>query len=282
MSRPKYFAKTVLRGSLALASLLCVSCQMSNMTGTPPSGELRIGYAIEAPYAFLKPGGEVSGQAPEIAKRIARELGYQKIQWRQLEFHQLLDELEAGEIDVVAAGMFITPERSKRVSFSEPTARVSDALLVARGNPYGLQSYRQLLEQPERKIAVIAGAVEDTAFRQFGLSPRQLLLVPDALTGRVAVEAGQADCLALSAPTIRWMALREQLGKTEMVESCNDAASVFPENYGYVAYAFRREADSLREAWNRAQRRLLSTVEHQRLVAEFGFTEVELSGLIPN
>jgi polar amino acid transport system substrate-binding protein len=282
MSRPRFVAKAVLSGSLVLVFLLCVGCQTSNMTGTSKPDLLRIGFAIEAPYAFLKPGGEISGQAPEIAKRIARDLGYQKIQWRQLEFHQLLDELEAGEIDVVAAGMFITPERSKRVSFSEPTAHVSEAFLVAKGNPHGLQSYRQLLEQPECKVAVIAGAVEETIFRQLGLSARQLLLVPDALTGRVAVEAGQADCLALSAPTIRWMALREQLGKTEMVEPRNDAANEFPANYGYVAFAFRREADSLREAWNRVQRRFVSTAEHQLLVAEFGFTAVELSGLIPN
>jgi hypothetical protein len=78
------------------------------------------------------------------------------------------------------------------------------------------------------------------------------------------------------------MSLREQLGKTDMVEPCNDVSTLLPAHYGYVAFAFRREADSLRQAWNRAQRQFVSTVEHQHLVAEFGFTAVELSGLIPH
>lgn len=96
-------------------------------------GTITIGYAVEAPYAFLTPDGTVTGEAPEIAKVMASRLGIGHIAWRQVEFGSLLAELEAGRIDVIAAGMFITPKRADRASFSLPTFRVREGLLVPRG-----------------------------------------------------------------------------------------------------------------------------------------------------
>lgn len=83
----------------------------NSLTSLQQSSTIRIGYAVEAPYAFLTTDGEVTGESPEIAKRVARQLGFNNIIWRQTEFGDLLDELEAGRIDVIAAGMFVTPVR---------------------------------------------------------------------------------------------------------------------------------------------------------------------------
>jgi polar amino acid transport system substrate-binding protein len=62
---------TFFRGSFGLAddTLTCV-----RRTGT-----LRIGYAVEAPYAFLGTNGEVTGESPEVARRIASRLGATRI-----------------------------------------------------------------------------------------------------------------------------------------------------------------------------------------------------------
>ena len=60
------------------------------------AGVIRIGYTVEAPYAFLKPGGEVTGESPEVAKQIVARLGIRHIEWRQVEFGALISELEAG------------------------------------------------------------------------------------------------------------------------------------------------------------------------------------------
>ena len=88
------------------------------------AGSIRIGYAVEPPYAFLKPGGGVTGESPEVAKKIVARLGIARIEWRQSEFDLLVDELESDRIDVIASGMFITSERAARVRFSEPTFHV--------------------------------------------------------------------------------------------------------------------------------------------------------------
>lgn len=106
---------------------------------------------------------------------------------------------------------------------------------MPKGNPRQLHSYLQASTLKDIKIAVISGVVEETLLRRMGLSDRQLVLVSDALTGRVAVESGVADGLALSSPTIQWMALREQLGKTEMARPFEQSELALKERLGYTA-----------------------------------------------
>lgn len=244
------------------------------------TGVLRVGYAEEAPYAFLTAAGEVSGQSPELARRIAARLGVRNIEWRLLQFGALIDELRRGNIDVVAAGMFITRERAALVGFSDPMFHVQPGLLVARGNPHGLHSFDDVLAADGVRVAVLSGAVEAQALRSAGLPAKRLLDVPDAETGRVAVETGLADALALSAPTINWMVLRRPPAKTEIARPFAKPGPEFSQCFGYGAFAFRKEDKTLLEAWNREQRAFMATPEHAALMKDFGFGAQELPGFM--
>ncbi len=268
-------------GTTVVATFAVVVWQHDrSLTGLQRAGVIRVGYAVEAPYVFLKSGGEVTGAEAEVARAIVSRLGIQQIEWRLTEFSQLITELEAGRIDVIVAGMFITPERAKSVSFSEPTFHVQQALLVAVGNPRGLHSYAQAAASPEVKIAVLSGAVEERLLRQLGVSETQLVLVPDALTGRAAVENGVADGLALSAPTIQWMAWQDQLGRTEMAQPFEQDELIEKQYIGYGAVVFRSGDRQLRFAWNLALKDYLGTPDHLRLITPFGLTAADLPGLV--
>jgi len=227
---------------------------------------LRIGYAVEPPYAFLRPDGTVGGEAPEIARRIAGRLGLPTLDWRQMEFGELLDSLDARQIDVIAAGMFITPERQRRALFSLPTIHVRPGLLVARGNPKRILSYREAAGRADLSVAVLSASVEEQIMRRLGLAEPRLLTVPDALSGRRAVESGLADALALSEPTVRWMARSERLGATEPVVSAAEPGDV----YGHTAFAFRRDEAGLLRAWNQALKAYLGSPDHRALLAGLG------------
>lgn len=244
-------------------------------------GSIRVGYAVEAPFAFLGRDGEVTGEAPELARRVAAGLGIPRIEWRQTEFDNLIGDLEAGRIDVVAAGMFITAERERRVAFSVPTFRVRQGLLVRRGNPSGLHSYEEALSRPSLRIAVLAGSVEEQLIRTLGASAQQLVVVPDALSGQVAVEAALADGLALSSPTIRWIVLRDRLRATEPAEPFEQPPHGATQRSGLGAFAFRAGDDRLRRAWDGALRGLLGSPEHAALTERFGFTPAERLGPPP-
>lgn len=245
-------------------------------------GAIRIGYAVEAPYAFLTPDGKVTGEAPEIARVIAARLGIPRIEWRLTEFGSLIEGLEARRFDVIAAGLFITPERSRRVTFSSPTFKVASGLLVRKGNPHRLHSYADILKHREVRIAALSGSVEEKRLLQLGLSADRLVRVPDAFSGRAFVSSGQADGLALSAPTIRWVALHKVAGLTEMAEPFADASPSSPPGSGLGAFAFRPEDRALRAAWDAELSKFIGSDEHRRLVSTFGFSAAELPDATPN
>ena len=242
------------------------------------AGTIRIGYAVEAPYAFLNAGGKVTGQSPELARLVVARLGIPRIEWRLAEFSELITELEQERIDVIAAGMFITPERARRVAFSEPIFHVSQGLLVTRGNPLRLTSYEALRANPNARVAVLAGAVEQRLLRRIGLAQAQFVEVPDALTGRVAVETHVADALALSGPTIAWMAGREQLGKTERAAPFTQPDPKLTRSSGYGGFAFRLGDKALLDAWSKAQAEVLAGQDFKTLMSGFAFLPGDYPG----
>jgi len=236
-------------------------------------GSVRVGYAVEAPYAFLTSVGEVTGESPEIAARMAARLGIARVDWRGMEFGALIDELEAGHIDVIAAGLFRTPERARRVCFSLPTLQVCSGLLVAKGNPLNLHAERQLVTNGAVRLAVLSGSIEEQRLIRSGVEARRLVGVPDALTGKAAVVAGVADALPLSLPSVKWMAKQGELKDIEWAQPFEPLAE---REIGYAAFAFRKRDRRLRTAWDRALSGFLSTPEHQSLIARFGLTAADV------
>ena len=236
---------------------------------------IRVGYAVEAPYAFLTPAGEPTGEAPELVRVVAKQLEIDPILWRQVEFDSLIDELEAGRIDVIAAGLFMTPERQKRLRFSLPTFQVQPGLLVPIGNPLKLQSYADLVRADGVMVIVLAGSVEARALFELGLPQERLKAVPDVSTGLAALEAGLADALALSSPSLQWLAMKGRLRQTEPVALSGLTAS---EESQCGAFAFRKEDRRLRQAWNAVLKSYIGSPEHLSLVAPFGFSAQEIPG----
>ncbi|WP_158407278.1 ectoine/hydroxyectoine ABC transporter substrate-binding protein EhuB [Megalodesulfovibrio gigas] len=288
-AQPSIFPWRSLTGwaGLMLCAVAAVGAAVWLLSGRPwdrslarlvDAGVIRIGYANEAPYAFLRPDGEVSGHGPELARRIVEHLGIERVEWRVTDFSALIAELEDGHIDVIAAGMFITQERARRVQFSEPIFRVEQALLVAKGNPKGLHSYADALTRPDVKLAVLSGAVEAELLQRLGVPDAQRVLLPDVATGRAAVETGLADGLALTSPTIEWMVRHDYTGKTARAAPFRQTILGQESGHGYGAFAFRKEDRALLEAWNAAQGELLYGRDFQMLIEEFGFTRNELPG----
>lgn len=237
------------------------------------SGVIRIGYADEAPYAFLDSKGSVTGESPEIAKRISAALGLKRIEWRLTEFDHLLEDLNEGRVDVIAAGMFITPERARLAAFSTPTFQVQEGLLVRKGNPLALHSYEDLALDKTARVAAVAGAVEVGLLLRAGVRAERIEEVPDAQTGLVAVNTGLVDGLALSMPTVRWMALRQGLGRAEVVPAFRGPLESDP---AQGAFVFRKRDRQLREAWNAALESYLGSPGHLAVIAPFGFTREDL------
>jgi polar amino acid transport system substrate-binding protein len=266
---------SVLRGGFLGAATLALGLSgvqaQDLLEEATESGSITVGIANEAPYGYMTPEGELTGEAPEIAKAILAKMGIEDVEAVVTEFGSLIPGLKAGRFDIVAAGMFITPTRCEQVAFSEPTYGIGQALLVAEGNPKGLQTYEDV-KNGDSTLAVMGGAIERTYARDAGVPDEQVMVVPDTAAGTAAVQAGRADAFALTSLSIRRLA--ENAEGVEMAEPFGEVggASVV----GHGGFAFRPDDQAFVDEFNKQLAEFIGTQEHLDLVAPFGWTEDEL------
>jgi polar amino acid transport system substrate-binding protein len=85
------------------------------------SGTLRVGVTLFAPWTARGSDGELVGFEADVARQLAADMGI-KAQLFSYDVDRLVPALESGEIDIIAAGLTITPERALHVNFSNPYA----------------------------------------------------------------------------------------------------------------------------------------------------------------
>jgi polar amino acid transport system substrate-binding protein len=85
------------------------------------AGTLRVGVTLFAPWAARAAGGELVGFEVDVARQLAADMGVEA-QLFPYDVDRLIPALESGEIDLIAAGLTITPERALHVNFSAPYA----------------------------------------------------------------------------------------------------------------------------------------------------------------
>lgn len=284
-----YDDRTVIKDSLKLthlASLLVIVAtaavtqwlafgeQASSPLRRVQEGDVvRAGYALEPPFALLDAEGKVSGEAPEVFRRVLARLGPGRIEWVHAEFGSLQHELAAGRIDVIVSGLFITPERARHMLFSRPTARVCPAFAVVAGNPLALHGHADLLRHPAARLGVIAGAVEHDEARLTGVPLERLVAFPDPWSALAALRSGRIDAFALSS-----VSLRHALANTGGLEVISPLVAEPAPLPGRPAFAFRPQDGDLRDAVDEVLGSWLGSREHIDLVARFGFTAAELPG----
>lgn len=268
--------RTVLKGMVALGAVAAslgafatAASAQDTLERAREQGYIRVGFANEAPYGFATPAGELTGESPEVAKEILSRMGIDEVDGVLTEFGSLIPGLQAGRFDIIAAGMFITPERCEQVAFSEPSYGIGQALLVAEGNPENITDYGSIAESGDLTLAVMAGAVEAGYAETAGVPEDQLVVLPDQASLVSAVRAGRADAAALTALSIQRMA-----ENNEGVESTEPFAEVAGESVmGHGGFAVRKEDEALLEEFNSHLTDFIGTEEHIELVSQFGFGE---------
>jgi polar amino acid transport system substrate-binding protein len=236
------------------------------------SGTIRIGYANEAPFAYTDTSGKVTGESPEIATQVFKQMGIDKVEPVLTEWGALIPGLRAGRFDVIAAGMYITPPRCKQVIFTDPHYQIPDTLLVPKGNPKNLHSYADVAKDPSVRLAVMAGTVELGYARKSGVKDEQIVQVPDTTAQLQAVRAGRADASVGTALTMKGLAAKGGEGVEAVTDFKDD-----PAHTGYGALAFRPEDKDLRDAVNQQLKTWLGGEEHLKTVAPFGFDRSNLT-----
>lgn len=243
------------------------------------AGKIRVGFANEAPYAYIDSAtSSLTGEAPVIARVILKRLGVDEIEGVLTEFGSLIPGLQAERFDIIAAGMYILPERCKQASFSNPTYGIGQAFLVKAGNPKDLHSYEGLAKHSDASLGVVAGTVERSYARKTGIPDERVQVFPDAPSALAGVGAGRIDAYAGTSLTIQDIVSKTTDEKLERAVPFNDPVIDGKSVRGYGAFAFRKADQALVDAFNRELAKFIGTPEHLELVKPFGFTKQELPG----
>lgn len=238
-----------------------------SLTDMFPDGTVQVGIAGEVPYGFEGEDGEPTGEAPEVAKAVLGELGIETVEASVVDFGSLIPGIQAGQYDMIAAGMFINPERAEQVAFSSPDYCATTALAVAEGNPLGLSDFQSIADS-DAVLGVLGGAVEEGYALDSGVPEDQVQTFGDTPSVFDALSAGRIDAVALTEPTVlTQVADREGLEATEGFVPVIDGE----EQLGCGAFAF---TDT--EFCNVFNDMLNTFQEEDRIlpiVEEFGFGE---------
>lgn len=140
------------------------------------------------PYEYYE-GGEVVGVDVDIANEIAKEMG-KKLVVKDVAFDSIINELNSGKADFVAAGMSVTPEREEEVDFSLEYVVSNQIVMVRKDSNIEMDKIDGL------KIAVQLGSVADT-YANKNFKKSEIISQKKYLTMIEDLKAGKVDLIIM-------------------------------------------------------------------------------------
>lgn len=273
--------RTVLIGGAALA-LLSTGISAANAQSIKDrvfsEGKITIGIENQAPWGFKGEDGSVTGVHPDMLKAVLEPLGVKQVDYVIMEWGALIPSLISRRIDVVAAGMAITPVRCEQVIFSDPDLAIGDGVMVRAGNPHNIHSYEDIAKNPDLIIGGARGSVNPENAIKAGV-PKERVLLFDTVQASVAAllaDRIQADTES-SATVINTLKDSGLKGKLERAMPFKGLVENGREVKNYAAIVFRPDDVELRNLYNEslAKRKAEGTVK--KIFAKYGFTDAEIA-----
>ena len=109
--------------SLTLLPMAAAENRPNSQPGTLQSvlenGTLRVGVSLFTPWTLKTKNGDIVGFEIDVAKQLAKDLGV-KPEFHVLDWEKIIPNLLNRKIDIIIAGIVITPQRALKVNFSQP------------------------------------------------------------------------------------------------------------------------------------------------------------------
>ena len=167
---PRFCMAIVLGWSLILLPVALAEKASPSQPGTLESvlakEKLRVGVSLFTPWTLKTKKGELVGFEIDVAKQLAKDLGV-KPEFHEFDWENIVPALLNGKVDIIVAGMVITPQRALKVNFSQPYASSGVGLVTNMAltkNFTGLTN----LNGPDSILTAVTDTVsEDLARRVF-------------------------------------------------------------------------------------------------------------------
>jgi polar amino acid transport system substrate-binding protein len=241
------------------------------------SGKVIVGIYNQAPWGFQSRDGKISGQSVDVLRTAFQRIGIKEITPVISEFSALIPGLQAKRFDVVAAGLFIRPDRCKLVAFGNPDIRMGDGFLVRAGNPHKIHSYEDIAKNPTLKIGTARGNVQAQTATAAGIPADQQLLFPDNQSALSGLIAGRVDAMSATAASIVTLAKdAKESGIERALPFAGSRDAKGNEQFGYPALAFRLEDSDFRDAYNVELAKMTNDGTLLEINKRYGFSEADM------
>jgi len=216
------------------------------------------------PFSYIDKDGNPTGFDVEVIKWIAGEMGFD-VKIVPVDWDAIIPTLKIGNIDLIASGMTINPERQLQVDFTDPYWKIDLAVVVREvaGEDGSLAPQYNVFSAVTAgmTIGVQRGTTSQTWLQEnlidkgvdikLKLYDNFMLAIEDLMIGRV-------DAAVIDAPT----------AQTAVVG--RDATIVGTINTGEIyGYAVRKGDTELLALLNEGLKRLKASPEWDRLVNEW-------------
>ena len=186
-----HMKRTARRVVAAVAALACTLSLAA--CGESEDGKIRIGIKFDQPGLGFKKSGTYVGFDVDVAKYIAKKLGYSEdeIVWKEAPSKQREAMLQNGDVDMILATYSITDERKKAVTFAGPYFVAGQDLLV-RKDDHSINGPEDL---NGKRLCSVTGSTSAATVKEKFASEVQLMEQPGYAECATALFSGIVDAV---------------------------------------------------------------------------------------
>ncbi|MCF2562197.1 glutamate ABC transporter substrate-binding protein [Bifidobacterium boum] len=176
----------------AVCALACV-LSVSACGADDEAGKIRIGIKFDQPGLGFKKSGTYVGFDVDVAKYIAKSLGYSEDQiiWKEAPSKQREAMLQNGDVDMILATYSITDDRKRVVSFAGPYFVAGQDLLI-RKDETGINGPQDL---NGKRLCSVTGSTSAVTVKEQFASKVQLMEQPGYAECATALLSGIVDAV---------------------------------------------------------------------------------------
>jgi polar amino acid transport system substrate-binding protein len=155
--------------------------RMPDIPHPPSSGTIVAGVSSGgAPFTFVQ-NNQMLGFDIELIKRFAASIG-KDVTFADMEFGGLIAAVASGKVNLIAASIYITPERQKQINFSDSYFAMNNRVFALKSN---IASYGAEPSSKRPSVSLLASL--GNSFRSNIVEENRFLLIWDGLKTTVVI-----------------------------------------------------------------------------------------------
>lgn len=176
-----------------------------------------------APFDTTDEDGNIVGFDMDLLNAIAEDQGF-KVEYQAFEFDAIVPAVQAGNADIIAAAMNITPDRAEKVDFSDKYFDSGKVILVKKDNT-AINSQEDLTA--DMKVAAQIGTTEAEYVQQLQADGKikEAVVLNQTTECILQLKNGDVDAVIIDAPVAIYYELQNS-DSIKQVDSLIDPAEM--------------------------------------------------------